>query len=424
MIEIIKPMTKDEAELWQSDIISTGQRLGQLLYEGYKRDAWRVLGYGSWTECVTLLAEKSGFSRGRGFQLLENERLKQEVLTNVSGQSLVTNVTEFQTRPLSQLPTDNEKREVFQQAIETAPNGKITAKHVEETVKTYLEFGQEKDKKDESLPLLKQEKARDYITLDEWSSMDTVEKCDTLQVEGNSTFNKTNDNIEWARWSWNPVTGCLHNCAYCYARDIAARFFPQNFEPSFLPARLNAPDNTKQPDFDKINDSVEKMGQHNVFVCSMADLFGKWVPAEWIEAVLDSIRRNPQWTFLLLSKFPVRMAEFSYPNNVWLGTSCDYQYTVNRAESAFTKIKQSGFNGVCWLSCEPLMEDLQFTTLEMFDWVVMGGASRSTQTDEFAPSFDWIVNLYNQAKKAGCKIYQKTNLIPGMSNDQRVREYP
>jgi hypothetical protein len=109
-----------------------GQRLGQLLYDGYKRDAWRVLGYGSWTQCVRELAERSGFSKVHGFRLLENERLNVDVLT--SGDSLhnsVPNGTEFQTRPLSKLKTDNEKREVWQAAVETAPNGNVTAKHVE-----------------------------------------------------------------------------------------------------------------------------------------------------------------------------------------------------------------------------------------------------------------------------------------------------
>jgi ParB-like chromosome segregation protein Spo0J len=48
-----------------------------------------------------------------------------------------------------------------------------------------------------------------------------------------STFNQTNDNIEWARWSWNPVTGCRYNCPYCYARDIANRFYQEKFEPTF-----------------------------------------------------------------------------------------------------------------------------------------------------------------------------------------------
>jgi hypothetical protein len=38
----------------------------------------------------------------------------------------------------------------------------------------------------------------------------------------NPVFNRTNDQISWAKWSWNPVTGCLHGCPYCYARELSA----------------------------------------------------------------------------------------------------------------------------------------------------------------------------------------------------------
>ena len=30
--------------------------------------------------------------------------------------------------------------------------------------------------------------------------------------------------IDWCDSTWNPVTGCLHDCPYCYARRIAERF--------------------------------------------------------------------------------------------------------------------------------------------------------------------------------------------------------
>jgi protein gp37 len=143
------------------------------------------------------------------------------------------------------------------------------------------------------------------------------------------------------------------------------------------------------------------------------------VPEQWIEAVLESIERNQQWTFLLLTKFPVRMAEFDYPPNVWLGTSVDRQHTVHRAQQGFTKIKASGFEGVCWLSCEPMMERLTFDSLDMFDWVVVGGASKSTQTPEYRPPFGDIVHLYQQARAASCQVYMKTNLL-----GDRLREYP
>lgn len=303
---------------------------------------------------------------------------------------------ERQVRPLTQLPPE-QQAEAWQQATDTAPNGKITAKHVQETVDQLKE-------QSKAAP-----KPANYITLEDWAG-----GVRDLGNQANTTMNKTNDNIEWAGFSWNPVTGCLHNCKYCYARDIANRFFEQGFTPSFIPERLSQPANTKQVEARWDGD----IGYKNVFTCSMADLFGKWVPAEWIEAVLNTIENNPQWTFLLLSKFPVRMAEFTYPDNVWLGTSCDYQHTVQRAESAFTKIKASGFNGICWLSCEPMMERITFNSLDMFDWVVMGGSSKSTQTPEYYPPFDDIIHLYDQARAAGSKVYFKTNLL------SRIREYP
>jgi len=34
--------------------------------------------------------------------------------------------------------------------------------------------------------------------------------------------NKTK--IEWTDMTWNPVTGCLHRCPYCYANRQAERF--------------------------------------------------------------------------------------------------------------------------------------------------------------------------------------------------------
>lgn len=30
--------------------------------------------------------------------------------------------------------------------------------------------------------------------------------------------------IEWADYSWNPVSGCKHGCEYCYARRMAVRY--------------------------------------------------------------------------------------------------------------------------------------------------------------------------------------------------------
>ena len=77
----------------------------------------------------------------------------------------------------------------------------------------------------------------------------------------------------------------------------------------------------------------------NVFVCSTADLFGNWVPREWIEVALEQMRDNPQWNFLCLTKFPQKMVEFAIPKNVWMGTTVDRQHRVKIAEIAFEKLQ-------------------------------------------------------------------------------------
>jgi protein gp37 len=253
----------------------------------------------------------------------------------------------------------------------------------------------------------------EYITLPMWSEMADDEKHAALHVEkSGKVFNdqKDKDEIEWALWSWNPVTGCEHNCPYCYARDIAHRFYEPGFEPSLWPARLLAPQNTRFPEAK----AAEWMGHKNVFTCSMADLFGRWVPREWIDAVLDACRAAPQWNFLFLTKFPIRMAEFDFPDNAWVGTTVDCQARVANAERAFRKVNAS----VKWLSCEPLIEPLIFEDLGAFDWVVLGGASESTQTPSWRPPRAWVNAIEEEAERLGVKVYEKSNLLA------RTRQYP
>ena len=138
----------------------------------------------------------------------------------------------------------------------------------------------------------------------------------------------------------------------------------------------------------------------------MADMFGRWVPREWIEASLAMVREAPEWNFLCLTKFPKRMAEFDIPANAWMGTTVDLQARVAAAEAAFANVGST----VRWLSCEPMLEPLRFRHLDRFHWIVIGGASRTVSTPEWRPPFEWVADLVRQAREARLKVYFKTNL--------------
>ncbi|GGV34041.1 hypothetical protein GCM10010182_67350 [Actinomadura cremea] len=241
--------------------------------------------------------------------------------------------------------------------------------------------------------------------------------------QAKATFNQTDgEGISWAAWSWNPVTGCLHGCDYCYARAIAARFtsaYPAGFTPLFHEQRLDAPANTTIPAAHADDEAWKR-----VFVCSMADLYGRWVPDDWISQVHASMLASPEWQYILLTKFPARYVGLDMPPGAWIGTSVDEQKRVRIAEDAFRKIDGGA---VKWLSLEPLKEPLEFTDLSVFDWVVIGAQTETRQPDgtvpAYMPDWEWICRITAQAKEAGCSVHWKPNLFNGRPG-LPLNEYP
>jgi protein gp37/ParB-like chromosome segregation protein Spo0J len=256
-----------------------------------------------------------------------------------------------------------------------------------------------------------------YHTVQDWEALVSGDQAAVVAAGFEASGERMNEQegsaIEWARWSHNTVTGCLHNCPYCYARDIAEKWYPQKFVPVFHAHRLAGPGSVQVPPQAQRDPSYR-----NVFANSMSDLFGQWVPKAWIEATIEMARRNPQWNFLTLTKFPQRAVEFEFPDNWWIGTTVDAQSRVENAEKAFAKIRCK----TKWLSLEPLLEPLRFEHLELFQWVVIGGASSSSQTPEWYPPFRWVAQLTLDATNANCRVYHKTNV--GFADCIRLREFP
>lgn len=219
-------------------------------------------------------------------------------------------------------------------------------------------------------------------------------------------LNRTNENIGWAAWSWNPIVGCLGpkgdgvHCPYCYAKAMADRF-NQSFEPTFHPERLSAPQNTK----------VSKDGNNRVFVCSMGELFGSWVSIQWVEWVFDSVRANPQWTFLFLTKCPQRLPALDWPDNTWIGATIDRQERMGAVTDAFEELQHIKGQSKLFISCEPLLEDLELypELMETLDWIIVGAESRGKT--KIQPKTVWVENILSEARYLKIPIWFKDNLI-------------
>ena len=256
--------------------------------------------------------------------------------------------------------------------------------------------------------------------------------------------------IDWADATWNPVTGCLHGCEYCYARRIAERFgratiavcgedgyaeyggmmcadgncheleypyedygkgctapYPFEFDPTCHRYKLDEPQRWKKP--------------RNIFVCSMADLFGEWVPDEWIAEVFKACDAAPWHRYLFLTKNPTRYCKIA--NDGWLPNAKNFWYG-----STITRKGESFFAGsVHWnafASIEPLLEplDVGIGSFGVAKWVIVG-AETGNRKGKIIPKREWVENIVEAAQITGMKVFMKESLRGLMDEDFR-QEFP
>lgn len=251
--------------------------------------------------------------------------------------------------------------------------------------------------------------------------------------------------IDWCDSTWNPVTGCLHGCEYCYARNIAKRFGKNLPDLSDFASKNkglhlldNKIDSTPYPfGFDptfhayRLNDYVGKKGR-NIFVCSMADLFGKWVPDSWIEEVFGACGRAPQHNYLFLTKNPVRYPLLQDKDKLIKKPNMWYGNTIANKEQMEISDYETGLLGGkarTFYSIEPLLEDITESVFwenscgkRYMDWVIIG-AETGHRKDKIVPKRKWIENIVSDCKKEDIPVFMKSSLAD-IWGEPLIQEFP
>lgn len=259
--------------------------------------------------------------------------------------------------------------------------------------------------------------------------------------------------IDWCDSTWNPITGCYHDCEYCYARGIAKRYGGYNIDPVGESTLIGTrPDGTKivelehqlsrvdkncrvrpaaypfdfTPTFHRYRlDEPKKWTEpRTIFVCSMADLFGEWVPDKWIKEVIAACKAAPQHRYLFLTKNPGRYRELFVKEilptegNFWYGSTTD---------TPDTEFFWSGFANT-FTSIEPILKP--FTNLvdegcypvSKTDWIIVG-AETGNRKGKVIPEKSWLSELVEFAGETDTPIFMKESLREIMGADF-IQEFP
>lgn len=205
--------------------------------------------------------------------------------------------------------------------------------------------------------------------------------------------------IEWTDKTWNPITGCSKKssgCLNCYAEVMSRRLKAMGQEKYSNGFNVTLHEQC-------LEEPLAWRGAHNIFVCSMSDIFHEEVPFEFVDKMVDIIKRTPQHRYQILTKRAERMAEYfatrTIPDNVWLGVTVEAQCSRFRID-CLRNLSAS----VKFLSCEPLVEDLGELDLTGIDWVIVGGESgpKARPMQEA-----WALNIRNQVEAQGARFFFK-----------------
>lgn len=208
--------------------------------------------------------------------------------------------------------------------------------------------------------------------------------------------------IEWANATWNPWMGCHKvsaGCKNCYMfRDMPHYGKDPNVvvrsKTTFDAPRKWARSGKVQPGA-------------RIFTCSWSDWFIAEAD-EWRDEAWAIVKATPQFTYLILTKRPERIADHlpadwgAGYSNVWLGTSAENQEQAQKRVPLLYGIPAA----VRFVSAEPLLGPIDFGVAPAYvDWIITGG--ESALKDARYCDLAWVRSIRDQCQAAGVALFHK-----------------
>ena len=190
--------------------------------------------------------------------------------------------------------------------------------------------------------------------------------------------------------------------------SISSAPYPFGFAPTLHVYKLNEPQKWKEP--------------KDIFVCSMSDLFGSWIPDRWISRVFEACTKSPQHRYFFLTKNPKRYIDLfnlglvpENHDNFWFGS------TVTTPDTEYFFRQDSN----CFLSIEPIHSDFPVDDSNLNElgikWMIVGGET-GNRIGKIHHKRIWIQHIAETCKMHGIPLFMKESVKNSMGADEFIQE--
>ena len=241
--------------------------------------------------------------------------------------------------------------------------------------------------------------------------------------------------IAWTDKTVNPgIYGCGHagpGCFNCYAEKMAARLVRMGAHPDHGQVHMDGAEKGRWTgkvtvDYDHIAPAfavLPKQKPKRVFVTSMADLWHRDVPYDFLDRVFAEEAARPHISFQNLTKRSGRLAAYAqdrarrglaWPANAWVGVTTADQPRFNARVRHLREVPAR----VRFLSIEPQVGPVDVGGLEGIGWVIVGCESLRGRAGR-PLELDWVRLVRDRCVAAGVPFFLKQLIVDG-----RVQQLP
>ncbi len=251
-----------------------------------------------------------------------------------------------------------------------------------------------------------------------------------------------NDKGKYWDEAWNTVIGCSKcspGCKNCWAENLHNMRYEAYYRGKKVPDQYGKPFNEIQLLENRIDMPLHWRNPRTVFVNNMGDTLHPDVPFEFVDKMMDVIKKCAKHKFLMLTKRVKRMGQYfsawqdyPYPENLWPGATICNQAEADEKIPILLQIPAAKR----WLSIEPMLGPVDLNEMLpghywynwdkgehgccMIDWVVIGCESGPNRRP---CKIEDMISIVEQCKAAGVKVFVKQVNINGKVS-KKISEWP